>query len=456
MNNNTMENSIKEKNYQELESSISSGEVDTVIVAFPDQFGQLLGKRLTGDFFLHHSQMECCNYLLSCDIEMEPQQGFSRGGWDGGYGDLHVRVDLSSLTYPAWLDSTALLLGDLVDSEGREVPESPRAVLKEQYRRMKAAGFEPMMASELEFYLFDNDFRRVSELGSGGLSFTSPGAIDYHILGTGYQEEFIASLRNNMNGSGIPVESSKGETGRGQYEIALEYAPALQMADRHGIYKYGAKAMAAAMGRSVSFMAKYSSQDAGSSCHIHSSLFDPAGRENLFATGEESPLFRRFLGGQLALARELFLFFAPTVNSYKRYCPDSFAPTRIAWDYDNRTTAFRVVGKGPNFRIENRLPGADANPYLAYAAVLAAGLYGIEGQIDAGPRFKGDAYSNGTLPQLPQTLGEAAEALDGSTTARKLFGDAVIDHYVRHARMEWERYRGVVDEWELKRYFEKI
>lgn len=415
---------------------------------------------------MRRPHVECCNYLLSCDIEMEPQPGFKRGGWEGGYGDLGIHLDYSSLTYPAWLPSTALVLGDLVDEEGREIEESPRAVLKGQYTRAEKSGYRAMMASELEFYLFANTYREIAEEGSRGLRHSCPGAIDYHILGTEYQEELISELRRKMIASGIPVESSKGETGRGQYEIALDFAPALTMADRHGIYKYGAKAIAAAAGGSISFMAKYSSEDAGSSCHIHSSLFDPQGQRNLFweeprrGEKEERPvgteLYRHFLGGLQGLSRELCLFFAPTVNSYKRYRPDSFAPTRIAWDYDNRTAAFRIVGRGRGFRIENRLPGADVNPYLAYAAVIGAGVYGIEHKTEPPPPFSGDAYSATSLPPLPQTLGEAAEILDASKAAREIFGDAVIDHYVRHGACEWERYQRVVGEWELKRYFEKI
>jgi glutamine synthetase len=435
--------------------------VDTVIVAFPDQFGQLMGKRLTGEFFLKKPEVECCSYLLTTDIEMEPRQGFALGSWEQGYGDFRVVPDFSTLTYPAWLPATALLIGDLEDMDGREVPESPRAVLKAQCQRAEKLGFRPLMASELEFYLFANPSRSVAESGCQGLRLAAPHAIDYHIMGTELNEEVIGEIRRKISASGIPVESSKGETGRGQYEIALEHAPALQMADRHVIYKYGAKAVAAAAGHSVTFMAKVTEKDAGSSCHIHCSLTDAATGANSFWDPDagKQGLSRTcgcFLGGLQQLANELFLFFAPTVNSYRRYSTGSFAPTRLAWDFDNRTSSFRVVGRDSSFRVENRLPGADANPYLAYAATLAAGLYGIEKKIEPPTRSAGNAYRAEELSAVPESLAEAAGRLNASALARGLLGDRVVEHYVRQARMESAACAAVVGEWELKRYFDRI
>jgi len=314
------------------------------------------------------------------------------------------------------------------------------------------------MASELEFYLFNNSFFDVMNRGFDAIVPASSYPIDYHILGTGYSEKILEKIRKLMNRTGIRVESSKGETGRGQFELALEYTDALEMADRHIIYKYGTKALAAEEGQAVTFMAKYTHEEAGSSCHIHCSLADLKSGRNLFrdsSADRESETFRHFLGGLHHLSAELFLFFAPNVNSYKRYTSGSFAPTHIAWDYDNRTTSFRIVGEGQEFRVENRMPGADANPYLAYSAMLAAGLYGIRQKIEPPEKFSGDAYHSEELGKLPSSLEEAAAGLDRSSLARKIFGDAVIDHYVHHALLEARAYKRIVGEWELKRYFER-
>jgi len=447
--------------FEQLSALIQDGTIETVIVAFPDQFGQLMGKRLTGEYFLERPEAECCSYLLTTDIEMNPQTGFALGSWEQGYGDFTMVPDLATITIPNWLPGTALVIADLKDREGKEVEQSPRAILKRQCRKAAELGYEVMMASELEFYLFAHRYDEVRAEGSHGLRRVNTGAIDYHILGTGYDEDIIGEIRKSISSSGIPVESSKGETGGGQYEVALRYTSALEMADRHVIYKYGAKSIAAAADHSITFMAKYSDADAGSSCHIHCSLQEYESGKNAFcshsmADKEEAPVFSGFLGGLHKLAVDFCLFFAPTVNSYKRYSPGSFAPTRISWDYDNRTTSFRVVGKGPSFRIENRLPGADANPYLAYAATIAAGLYGIENGIQLPPRYSGNAYIDRTLHHVPLDLKSAADRMDQSVIGRELFGDAVIDHYVRQARLEAAAYAAVVGEWELKRYFEKI
>jgi len=447
--------------FEQLRTLIQDRTIETVIVAFPDQFGQLMGKRLTGEYFLERQEVECCNYLLTTDIEMNPQAGFALGSWEQGYGDFTLVPDFSTITLPAWLPGTAIVIADLQDREGNEVEQSPRAVLKRQCRKAAELGYEVMMASELEFYLFANRYDDVRTDGSRGLRRVNTGAIDYHILGTQYDEDIIGKIRKAISSSGIPVESSKGETGEGQYEIALKYAPALEMADRHIIYKYGAKSIAAEADHSITFMAKYSDRDAGSSCHIHCSLQDRRSGRNAFCSDpgkdqEGTSVFTGFLGGLHALAADFCLFFAPTVNSYKRYSPGSFAPTRISWDFDNRTTSFRVVGEGPSFRIENRLPGADANPYLAYAATIAAGLCGIEKGIELPPRYSGNAYIDRTLHHVPLDLKSAADIMDQSVIGRDLFGDAVIDHYVRQARLEAEKYAAVVGEWELKRYFEKI
>ncbi|MFW6361963.1 MAG: glutamine synthetase family protein, partial [Spirochaetota bacterium] len=371
---------------EQLQRCIRNGAIDTVIIAFPDQFGQLMGKRLTGDYYLENSRVDTCNYLLTTDIEMEPQDGFTVGSWSQGYGDFRIAADPARITVPAWESSSALVLGDLLDSAGREVAQSPRVVLKRQIEKAAHMGLVPMAASELEFYLFRTPYETVRDSGYAGIDPSTDYAVDYHILGTGCDEQLLREIRNQVAATGIPVESSKGETGRGQYEVALRYAEALEAADRHVIYKWGVKTIAAATGRSATFMAKYTDRDAGSSCHLHFSLFGSSPSAGNLLWDEEAQsgteMFRYFLGGLQALSSELFLFFAPTVNSYKRYTCGSFAPVNTAWDYDNRTTGFRVLGEKDSFRIENRLPGADANPYLAYAATLAAGLYGIEHRLE--------------------------------------------------------------------------
>jgi glutamine synthetase len=442
----------------ELNKSIKEKEIDTVILAFPDHLGQLMGKRLTGDFFLENSYTNCCNYLLTINIEEDPLSGFKLAGWDKGYGDLVLVPDLSTIMKISWQKKSVIIICDLKYEDGRSVNMAPRTILRNQCNRLSELGMKGLMASELEFFLFDNTYETVYSDGYKGLVPSSPYLIDYSILNTGFKDDILREICNQVSEAGITVESRKGEAGKGQYEIGLKYSTPIKMSDNHMIYKNAAKSIANINGNSVTFMAKYSETDAGSSCHIHSSIVDIKTGKNVFVTndGGESDFFKYFLGGLNLLASEFFLFFAPTINSYKRFSNDSFAPTRISWDYDNRTTSFRIIGEGQGFRIENRLPGADANVYLAFAATIAAGLYGVENKIEPPPLKKGNIYIDDSLPRVPGSLKQALDNLNNSKIAREIFGEDIVDHYVRHAALEVEEHEKNVSEWELKRYFERI
>jgi glutamine synthetase len=447
---------------QKLHGLILKGEIDTILVAFPDMQGRLMGKRVTGHYFLDHVEKDgihACAYLLTVDVDMEPLPGFRLASWNTGYQDFRAVPDLTTLRCIPWLEKTAMVVCDLVSEEGEPVEESPRQILKRQVERARARGLLPMMASELEFYLFKDSFDSARQKGYHDLVPFGSYLEDYHILQTTKEEPVIRAIRNGMEEAGIPVEFSKGEWGAGQEEINLRYAEAVEMADRHVIYKNGVKEIAYLQGHAVTFMAKYDMKHAGSSFHLHASLWDPGERRNLFVqqgTHPGSELFQHFLGGQLALAREFSLWYAPYVNSYKRYQAGSFAPTRIAWGVDNRTCGFRVCGHGNALRVENRMPGADANPYLAFAATIAAGLHGIEQRLSLPPMFEGNAYESTTVPQIPRTLREAIAEFEKSKVAREAFGDTVVEHYVHAARLEQEAYDRAVTCWELMRNFERI
>lgn len=440
---------------------VEAGEIDTVLVVFPDHLGRLMGKRVTGRFFINdlaESGMGACNYLLTVDMEMEPLPGFDYTSWEKGYGDFHGLPDPATLRRVPWLDKTAMVMCDLQDeATGEPVEVSPRRILRRQIRRAADAGMVLMAGSELEFYLFDETYRSARRKRYHDLVPGSDYIVDYHIMDPTKDEGLIRRIRNEMDAAGVAVEFSKGEWGLGQHEINLRYAEVLEMADRHVIYKNGAREMAAQAERSISFMAKISRQAAGSSCHLHISAWDLDKKRSLFSSDDgPSETFHHFLGGMMAGTSEMALMYAPTVNSYKRFQAGSFAPTRIAWARDNRTCGFRIVGNGPSLRIECRIPGADINPYLTYAAVIAAGLDGVANRTDPPPEQRGDAYQADNVPQVPATLRDATELFDRSTTARSAFGDAVVDHYVRLARLEQEAFDREVTDWELARYFERI
>jgi len=440
-----------------LAAAIAGGEIDTVIVAFPDQQGRLLGKRLTGRHFLAGAAdegIEACDYLLTVDVEMEPLPGYRLASWERGYGDLRVVPDWGTARRLPWLAGTALLLGDLHHPDGRPVEEAPRQILRRQIARAAGHRLTPVMASELECYLFQTSYADAAAGGFRTLRPTSAYLEDYHLLQGTREEPLLRRLRNEMEGAGVPMEGTKGEWGRGQTELNLAYTGALEAADRHVLLKHGAKEIAGQLGMAVTFMAKPDAAGAGSSCHIHASLWDAGGEQNRFAA--TPALFEQFLAGQLALARELTLFYAPTINSYKRYQSLSWAPTAVTWGQDNRTCGFRTVGRGRGRRVENRLPGADANPYLAYAAVIAAGLYGIERALPLEPPFRGNAYLATGVPRIPGTLRAAIATLEGSAAAREALSAGVVEHYLLTARHEADAFERAVTDWELGRYFERI
>jgi glutamine synthetase len=444
-----------------LKRLIDAREIDTVLLCMTDMQGRLVGKRLTGHYFLDSLEhgTHACDYLLAVDMEMEPVPGFKAASWDKGYGDFGIKPDLATLRRVPWLPGTALVLGDVVDHEGRDVPHAPRSILKRQLARLARKGCRAMMASELEFYVFEDGFEAARQKNYKGVKPAGWYIEDYHILQTSKEEGLLRAVRNGLDDAGIPVESSKGEWGPGQEEINIVYAEALEMADRHVILKNGVKEMAQLQGKSVTFMAKWDYGLAGSSCHIHSSLWDSAGRKALFhdAKGPHgmSKLFRHYLAGQLALAREITYFLAPFINSYKRFQAGSFAPTKAVWSFDNRTAGFRVLGDGKGKRVECRIPGADANPYLAFAALIAAGLHGVESELALEAPFAGNAYAAGEIREVPKTLRDALATLDGSKALRKAFGNEVVEHYLHAGRWEQAEFDRRVTDWELVRYFER-
>jgi glutamine synthetase len=450
----------------ELESMIRAGDIDTVLVAFTDLQGRLVGKRVTGHFYLDHvaggeGAIEACVYLLAVDVDMTPLPGFDFANWETGYGDFRCVPDPATLRVVPWLEKTALVLCDLLDEEtGEPVEVSPRRILQRQVERADALGYRIMCASELEFFLFRESYEQAQAKKFAGLTPHAGFIEDYHILQTTRDEYLIRQIRNGMDGAGVPVEFSKGEAGRGQHEINLRYADAVTMADRHTIYKNGAKEIAGLNDRSLTFMAKYAMDEVGSSCHVHSSVWNQDGTESLMwdagAPDHLSKVFRGWLGGLVATGRELAWLFAPTVNSYKRYQPESWAPTALAWGRDNRTCGFRLVGHGQGFRIESRIPGADCNPYLAFAATIAAGLHGIENGIEPPPMLKGNAYEAAGVPHVPWNIVDAIDELEASEVARAAFGDAVHRHLVHTARQEWVVFNQAVTDWELRRNFEQF
>ncbi len=443
-----------------LLEAIASSEVHTVVLVFPDMQGRWMGKRLTGRHFaevVHGHGTHACAYLLTVDMEMDPVPGYALTSWERGYQDFLLAPDERTLRPLPWSPGSVLLVCDVLDDARKPIDVAPRQVLKEQVARAAKAGFSVKMASELEFYLFRETYESAQKKGYTNLEHYGSYIEDYHIL-QGAKEEFvIGEIRNLMEKAGVPVETSKGEWGPGQHEINLGYSTALEMADWHTFYKHGAKEICMQKGVALTFMAKYDARLAGSSCHIHTSLWDAAGKKPLFwEGGKPSKYFRWFLGGQMKLARELSFFYAPTVNSYKRYQSSTFAPTRVAWARDNRTCGFRTVGEGGSFRIENRIPGADCNPYLAFAATIAAGLYGIEHKIEPPKELSGNAYEHAEVTPVPKTLHEAIAELEKSKAAREAFGETVFAHYLHTAKAEQAAFDRAVTTWERERNFERI
>jgi glutamine synthetase len=451
---------------QLLTELVGRGDVETVLTVFPDWYGRLVGKRITGRFFVDHvvdDGMHVCDYLLAVDMEMDPVPGYQFASWEKGYGDIHCVPDLTTLRRAAWQPRTALVLCDLKTTETHEpVTVAPRTILQRQLARARDAGFGVLGGSELELYLFDETYESAREKRWHELKTLGSYVEDYHVLSGTRSEELVGAIRRALDASGVPVEFSKGEWGPGQQEINLRYSEALEQCDRNVVYKHAAKEIAWSQKKAVTFMAKWDERQAGSSMHLHLSLCDAASGAPLFPGDrrlgpiESSDTFRWALGGWMAHARELAAFYAPYVASYKRFQAGSFAPTGIAWSYDNRTAGFRIVGGGtPGLRIECRIPGADANPYVAYAGTVAAVLDGIERRIEPPPMFEGDVYHATSLPQVPRTLREAVAELEASSFARRAFGEAVVEHYLHFLRTEQRKFDEVVTCWERARYFER-
>ncbi len=451
-----------------LSRLVEEGSIETVVTAVPDLYGRLVGKRITGHFFLEEiarDGMHACNYLFACDMEMNPTPGYAFTSWERGYGDFRGLPDLSTLRRAAWLDRTAIVLCDAYAEEDDELLEvAPRTLLRRQVERAEERGLVPHMGSELEFFLFHETYAGAREKGYRKLATSQHYVEDYHLLSGSFAEPVIGAIRRGVDASAVPVEFSKGEAGPGQHEINLRYARALEMADRHVLYKLAAKEIAAQHDFAITFMAKWDAELAGNSLHIHLSLTDEKGRPVFAGEGEPLPgtrvqasdTFRFALGGMLAHAREFTLLFAPNVNSYKRYRAGTFAPTRVAYAYDNRTVGFRIVGRGPSLRVECRIPGGDANPYLAYSGLIASALDGIERRLEPGPMFQGDAYLAEELPQVPGSLSEAIGEFEGSELARKAFGDAAVEHLLHFARTEQKVFQAAVTDFERARFFERI
>lgn len=446
---------------EQLESLIRGGQIDTVVVAFPDLQGRLVGKRASGRFFLEHVAAhgtENCDYLIACDIDNEPIPGFAFASYDQGYGDVAALPDWDTIRVLPWVPNTALVLADLHDVEsGERIGVAPRSVLRAQVEAAAAAGIVPMLGSEIEFYLFRDSYEEAHERDYRDLRPHSPWVQDYHVLATTMDEYVIGAIRRGLEAAGVPVEFSKGEAGRGQHEINLDFAEAVEMADRNHVYKTAAKEIAHSLGRSVTFMAKYDAADTGSSCHIHSSIWSTSGGPlGVADDGSWSESMRQWTAGLLATARDFSLLWAPTVNSYKRFQPDSWAPTALAWGHDNRTLGFRAVGHGAGTRIESRIPGADANSYLAFAGTIAGGLYGVRHGLELAEPFEGNGYTAADLERIPADLGEAIALWERSEIARECFGDDVHQHLLVAARHEWRAFHRAVTDWERRRYWERI
>jgi glutamine synthetase len=443
-----------------LQAAVSRRDIQTVLVVFPDIYGRLLGKRLTAQFFLDHAAeggTHVCDYLLACDIEMDPVPGYKFTSWEKGYGDMHAIPDLSTMRKIEWLPGTAMVLCDLHTPSHAPAGPAPRNILKKQLDKAKEMGFAVKGGTELEFYVFNESYQSAREKGYRGLTTAASYIEDYHILQGTREDGLLSAIRNSLTRSGVPVEGTKGEWGPGQQELNLIYCDALEQADRAVICKHAAKEIADLQGKAVTFMAKWDEKLAGSGMHMHVSLWNAQNRSEF---GDAAPsggdTFRWFLAGLLEHTAELTALFAPYISSYKRFQSGSFAPTGIAWSDDNRTAGYRVVGSGPSLRIECRIPGADANPYLTYAAVLAAGLDGISSKREPPAKFEGDIYQAEKLPRLHGNLRDACDAFGGSAWVRSMFGDDIVDHYVHFMRTEQRKFDEVVTDWEKARFFERI
>ncbi|MET8568334.1 glutamine synthetase family protein [Streptomyces sp. NPDC004783] len=444
---------------EELHALVAAGDIDTVVLAFPDMQGRLQGKRFAARFFLDevlHHGTEGCNYLLAVDADMNTVDGYAMSSWDRGYGDFVLRADMDTLRRLPWHGGTAMAVADLAWEDGSPVDAAPRQILRRQLDRLAGHGWSARAGTELEFIVFRDTYEQAWDAGYRGLTPANQYNVDYSVLGTGRIEPLLRRIRNEMAGAGMTVESAKGECNPGQHEITFRYDDALVTCDQHAVYKTGAKEIAAQEGMALTFMAKYNERE-GNSCHIHLSLADADGTSLMPGDrdGGMSDLMRHFLAGQLAALREFTLLYAPHINSYKRFQPGSFAPTAVAWGHDNRTCALRVVGHGRSLRFENRLPGGDVNAHLAVAGMIAAGLHGVEHRLDLPEPCPGNAYA-ADFAHVPTTLREAAELWERSALAKAAFGDEVVAHYRNMARVELDAFDAAVTDWELRRSFERM
>jgi glutamine synthetase len=442
-----------------LQELVDNRDIDTVIIAFTDMQGRLVGKRASARLFLEdlaEHGAECCNYLLAVDVEMNTVDGYPMSSWETGYGDMVMNPDLDTLRVIPWLPATALVMANLSKTDATPVVQSPREILKTQIARLAERGLIPFVGTELEFIVFDNTYREAWAKGYTGLTPASDYNIDYAILASTRMEPLLRDIRNGMDGAGMYCEGVKGECNLGQQEIAFRYAGALETCDNHSIYKNGAKEIADQHGKALTFMAKYNERE-GNSCHIHLSVRGTDGGAVMAGDGQYgfSKLMEHWLAGLIATTRELSLFLAPNINSYKRYVEGSFAPTAIAWGLDNRTCALRVVGHGSGLRVENRVPGGDVNQYLAVAALIAGGLYGIENELELEPIFTGNAYVS-DAPRVPTSLRDAAELFGSSIVALEAFGADVVNHYLNNARIEQRAFDAAITDWERVRGFERF
>jgi glutamine synthetase len=444
---------------EQLRSAVGAGEIDTVVLAFTDMQGRLAGKRLSAEFFLdevaeHYS--EGCNYLLAVDVDMNTVDGYAMSSWERGYGDFVLMPDMSTLRLVPWQDGTAMVIADLTWLDGTPVAASPRQILAAQTARLAERGLVALAGTELEFIVYRDTYEEAAAKDYRDLIPANTYNVDYSILGTARIEPLLRRIRLGMAGAGLYVESAKGECNLGQHEIAFRYAEAVTTCDNHSIYKTGAKEIAAQDGASITFMAKPNARE-GNSCHIHLSVRGADGTPVMAGPGGYgmSKLGEHFLAGLLDAMRELTLCYAPNINSYKRYVPGSFAPTAVRWGPDNRTCALRLVGHGPSLRVENRVPGGDVNPHLAVAAMIAAGLHGIDQELPLEPPVTGNAYLD-TASRVPHTLRDALELWEKSGLARQAFGAEVVEHYANYARVELTAYDAAVTDWELRRGFERL
>lgn len=445
---------------EDLTTGVADGTYDTVIVGFTDMQGRLTGKRVSARLFVEEIAehgSECCNYLLTVNVDRDTVQGYTISGWEKGYGDMVMRPDLDTLRKVPWLPGSALVTADLQWLDGSPVAQSPRQILQAQMDRLAERGWTPFVGTELEFLVFDTPFRQAWEKGYRDLTASTDYNVDYDLQATARDEPLLRALRLAMDGAGMYGEGVKGECNLGQQEIAFRYDNALATCDNHTIYKSGAKQIAEQHGKSLTFMAKFDERE-GNSCHVHLSLRDAQGTPVFADSADEhgmSATFKHFLAGQLAAMRDFTLLFAPNINSYKRYVEGSFAPTAVAWGFDNRSCSLRIVGHGQSLRMENRVPGGDVNQYLAVAGIIAAGLYGIEHELELPDALEGNAYTAGA-EHVPSTLREAADLFESSEIARAAFGADVVEHYVHHARTELAAFESAVTDWERFRGFERL